>query len=99
MALSVMASKVKLRRYRTVFHKAHATVPDRAIRPSEYSIIKDEIFNRLERRKIIVNIGNDKFYFDDQREKYLERQASIQVISVLAIVIILVFLYFLWKTP
>ena len=91
-------TKVTLRRYKTVFHKAHATVRERAILPREYGVFKDKIFIKLVDRKILVDAGSERYYYDDVREQYLIKRASLQVVFVLAAIIFIIFGYFLWKT-
>jgi len=91
-------TKVTLRRYKTVFHKAHATVRERAILPREYGIFKDKIFLKLVERKIIIDAGSERYYYDDNREQYLLKKASLQVVFVLVAIILIIFGYFLWKT-
>jgi hypothetical protein len=99
MASSVMANRVRLRRYRNIFQKAHATIPERAIHLGDYGILRDKMFNRLLNRKIIIGIGNVRFYYDLMREKYLVRKGSLQVVFILAVIIVITFIIFLWKTP
>jgi len=99
MASSMMANKVVLRRYRSIFMKTHATTPERAILPSEYGILNDKVFRRLVNQKIILDDGKGRFYFDSLREKYLIRITSYRVVFILAAFVLLIFIYFLWKTP
>jgi hypothetical protein len=99
MAPSEMAIRARLRKYKTIFHKAHAIIPERAIRPEDFGITRGRIFNRLLRQKIIVSVGNDKFFYDVLREKYLIKRSSLTVIIVLAVMVLIVFIFFLSRTP
>jgi hypothetical protein len=97
MASSEMAVRVKLRRYKSIFHKAHATVPERAILPWEYGITRGMTFNRLVRQKIIVPAGNDKYYLDENRDKTLRKRSNIIAIAAIIIIILIVFTIFMKK--
>ena len=95
-----MAIRAKIRRYKSVFHKAHATVPERAILPWEYGIIKGKIFDRLVRQKILVPTVNDKYYLDELRDKNLVKRSSlIAIIAIVAIILIVLVVFLLRKLP
>jgi len=99
MASVIMENRVRLRRYKRIFQKVHATIPERAIIPSEHGIAKDRLFNLMVARKIFVAAGNDKFFYNSLREKQLIRKGSLQVVLVLVIIIVLTYIFFLWRTP
>ena len=98
MAASEMAITAKIRRYKSIFHKAHATAPERAILPWEYGITRGMIFNRLVRQKILVPAGNDKYYLDELRDKTLRKRSSlIAIIGIVLIILIVLFVFLIRK--
>lgn len=97
MSASQLAIRVRIRRYKGIFHKAHATVRDRAILPWEYGINRGMIFNRLVRQKILVPVGNDKFFLDELRDKYLIKRSTFIMIAVMVIIILIIFIVFMLK--
>jgi hypothetical protein len=97
MAASQMAIRTKIRKYKNIFIKTHATVPERAIRPWDYGITRGMIFNRLVRNKILVPTENDKYYFDELRDNRLNKRSSLITIIGLVIIILAVFIFFMRK--
>jgi len=97
MAASEIAIRAKIRKYKSIFLKAHATSSDRAIQPWDYGVKKGIIFNKLVRQKIIISAGNDKYYIDELRDRSLRQRSNIITVIILIIFILIVFAFFMSK--
>lgn len=77
------------RRYLRTFKQAGAVSPGSSILLSDHGIGKSMIFNRLVRQGVIVPVGEDRYYLDEQKEQEISRKRLPVLIAALFLVLIL----------
>lgn len=71
-----------------IFRQANAINPFTAIIPAEHGIRTSLIFQKLVRQGIIIPVGKERYYLNEQKEaEYRKRRQSIALVLVTLIII------------
>ena len=81
-------------KYIRAFRKAGAVSPGSSIRLTDHGMRNSFIFDRLVRMGIIVPVGNDLYYLDEQKEMQV-RKRRILIMIVVSVLILIAMLLFI----
>src|SRR3954469_454678 len=80
---------IKMRRYKEAFRAAGAVSPGRAMRPADAGLRQSLIFQKLVREKILVPVGDGRYYLDETRDEAVMRNKRRILTVVLFIILVL----------